>query len=265
MEEAAAAQVVVGEEGGEAVVRSKRTAVLPVASLLIVAAAMIRCSSGMSWEVRESPGPPGNRCWGSTSQSVSVDPEGLIHLRLAEVDGRWCQAELAAPGPASYGRHRFQVISRLDRLHPSVVLGMFLYADDRHEIDIEMSRALAGPGYLGVYAVQPTGGDRVHRFPVALSGDYTTHQIDWNSDRIRFSSWHGHCDEGPCAGWIEQWDYTGPGIPVESDRLSVRMNLWLKGQHEPDEPQEVVLRYTYEPPAERLGAGSPSPSGRGPG
>lgn len=248
--EGAAVPAVVGEEDGETMRRSARPGRRWMVSLLISASAVIQCSSGMNWNVRSHPGPPGNGCWGSTEQSVRLDADGLVRLSLSEVEGRWCQAEVVAARSASYGRHRFQVISRLDRLHPSVVLGMFLYADDRHEIDIEMSRALSGPGELGIYAVQPATGARVHRFPVNLSGDHTTHQIDWSPGKIRFSSWHGHCPEGPCAGWIEQWEYDGPGIPAESDLLSVRMNLWLKGDLQPDAPQEVVLRYEYESPVE---------------
>ncbi len=78
----------------------------------------------------------------------------------------------------------------------------------------------------------------------------TSHEIEWRAERIRFSSWHGHCESGPCGGWIEQWVYEGPDIPQESDRLSVRMNLWLKGEVEPEEPQEVILRYVGEPGGE---------------
>lgn len=204
---------------------------------------MINCSSTSDWTVRTKPGSPGNGCWSGSRESVRIDEKGEIRLRLVRIGGQWCQAEIRANTIASYGRHRFHVISRLDHLHPSVVLGMFLYADDEHEIDIEMSRSLAGADNRGVYAVQPARGDRVHKFPVELTGPFTTHEIDWTGDRVRFSSWHGHCDAGPCGGWIQQWVYEGPDIPVESDGLEVRMNLWLKGQDEPPGPQEVVLRY----------------------
>lgn len=212
---------------------------------------LMDCSSGAAWEVRRHAGNPGNGCWSASPAAVRIDEDGLIRLSLVRRDGNWCQAEIRSREQAVYGLHRFHVISRLDHLHPSVVLGLFLYADDEHEIDIEMSRSLAGGDNLGIYAVQPARGERVHEFPVVLTGGHTTHQIDWREDRIRFSSWHGHCETGPCGGWIERWEYSGEGIPQVSDRLAVRMNLWLKGSDQPDEAQEIVLRYVREPMPEQ--------------
>lgn len=236
------------EEAGETV---SMRGPLSVAPLLLCSLILMSCSSGSVWSVRDHPGNPGNGCWGSSPASVRIDDDGLIHLSLVRIGETWCQAEIRSSEPAVYGLHRFHVISRLDRLHPSVVLGLFLYADDEHEIDIEMSRSLAGGDNLGVYAVQPARRERVHKFPVALTGGYTTHEIDWREDRVRFASWHGHCETGPCGGWIAQWEYAGEGIPSVADRLSVRMNLWLKGSEHPAEPQDVVLRYVREPLPER--------------
>ncbi|MDX1584114.1 MAG: glycoside hydrolase family 16 protein [Thermoanaerobaculia bacterium] len=202
--------------------------------------------SEMEWVVRDHEGNPGTGCWNATEESVSVDESGVVSLRLAELDGQWCQAEVASRAPARYGRHRFQVISRLDELHPSVVLGLFLYRDDEREIDIEISRAFGQKDDVGIFVVQPSDEGRSHSFPIELSGDYTTHEIDWRPGVVRFSSWHGHCDEGPCGGWIERWEYRGDRIPTESDELRVMMNLWLRDGEEPEAPQEVALRYVFD-------------------
>lgn len=206
--------------------------------------------SNLDWSVRDYGGKPGVGCWNATDESVRVDHAGLVHLRLAKVDGRWCQSEIASRTVAGYGRHRFHVISRLDELHESAVLGLFLYRDDEREIDIEISRAFGEENDVGLYVVQPGEVDRSHSFPVELTGTYTTHEIDWLPDRVRFASWHGHCEEGPCGGWIERWEMRGSSIPTESDGLRVMMNLWLREGSEPDSPQSVSLRYVFEPAEE---------------
>lgn len=199
------------------------------------------------WEVRTKPGAPGTGCWSSGEDAVRVERGDLIRLRLHKVGQTWCQTQVASRTPARYGRHRFQVVSRLDLLHASAVLGLFLYRDDEREIDIEISRQFGGVDDVGIYTLQPSTRERSHTFPIDLTGSYTTHEIEWLPDSVRFASWHGHCDEGPCGGWISRWTFVGERIPFEEDELRVMMNLWLRGREEPDEEQSVLLRYSFHP------------------
>ena len=55
---------------------------------------------------------------------------------------------------------------------PFVVVGLFTYLDDTHEIDIELSRWRVASDPAGQYVVQP--GERPgnkHRFRLDLAGD----------------------------------------------------------------------------------------------
>jgi hypothetical protein len=198
--------------------------------------------SGLTWEVRERGGAPGNGCWSDAEKSVWVDDEGALHLRIRRVGGVWCQAEVRALDFADYGDHTFYVKSRLDRLDPDVVLGMFLYDRDS-ELDIEITGSFGATGQRGWYTVFGEGESLVAQeaFEVALSGSFTTHQIRWLPDRLVFQSWHGHCEAPPCGGVIRRWTYDGPSRPSPGKRMQPRINLWVSRNGQVKKEQEVVI------------------------
>lgn len=202
--------------------------------------------SGLTWKVRSGSGAPGNGCWSDDPASVWVDEAGLLHLKIRKLpDGRWCQAQVTAEGYADYGDHLFWANSRIDQLADSVVLGMFLYADDYHEIDIEATRAFGG-GNLH-YVVQPyyDGAPRSsYDTTMTLKGSFSSHRFTWSADRsVAFGSWHGHCLAPPCGGEIASWRYAGPNVPLHEEMLRPYVNLWIRGDDPPAEQEVVVERY----------------------
>ncbi len=205
--------------------------------------------AGLTWDVRSGSGAPGNGCWSDDPESVWVDDSGLLHLKIRRLpDGRWCQAEVIARSYADYGPHCFRTNSRIDQLGDTTVLGLFLYADDQHEIDIEATRAFTEGENL-LYAVQPyyKGAPRSSFGTMfQLNGQdhksYSSHRLAWSEDRsVTFGSWHGHCEEPPCGGEIATWSYQGSNTPVNTWLLKPYINLWIKGDA-PESPQEVVIR-----------------------
>ncbi|MGK2857622.1 MAG: glycoside hydrolase family 16 protein [Thermoanaerobaculia bacterium] len=204
--------------------------------------------AGLTWEVRSGTGAPGNGCWSDDPASVWVDGSGLLHLKIRQLpDGRWCQAEVSARSIADYGAHLFWTNSRIDVLSPTTVLGLFLYADDHHEIDIEATRSF-GSSYNLLYVLQPyyPGAPRSsYRTSFALNGpeldSYSSHRLTWSSDRsVVFGSWHGHCASAPCGGEIAAWTYSGPNTPTNDWLLQPTINLWINGAN-PSSPQEVII------------------------
>ncbi len=155
--------------------------------------------AGLDWVVKSGYGDPGQNHWSDSIDSVWVDTQGRLHLRIRKIGRTWYSAEVYSLAPTSYGTHRFYVISPLDSLNENVVLGMFLYRSRYKEIDIEFSK-WGNPSkyYNGQYVVQP--GDiagNVNRFHVTLNGTYTTHYIRWYPTYIQFRSIHGHYPEPP--------------------------------------------------------------------
>lgn len=209
--------------------------------------------AGQTWEVRSWGGNPGNGCWNADPESVWVDPDGYLHLKIRQVNGFWCQAEVRAANFATYGSHQFRIVSKLDELDPDLVFGMFLYGGDTHEIDVEVSDSLDSTTNRGSYAVHgPTNGLARLSFPLVLSGSYSTHAIQWYKDGIWFSSWHGHCAAAPCGGVIANWNYTGAMNPLPAHNLRPIINLWINHGVTPTKEHEIIVKdYHFSAPRRR--------------
>lgn len=133
--------------------------------------------------------------------------------------------------------HRFFVETPLHELDDNVVLGLFLYRDDRHEIDVEFARR--DEAFNAVYAVQPSYFDG-HRERFRLDWDgATTHEINWGPRNISFRSLQGY--DLNTDDVIHRWRFQGDGIPQESDALRIQINLWLRDPALATEPVEVVI------------------------
>jgi hypothetical protein len=160
--------------------------------------------------------------------------------------------------------HRFYLISPLDTLDKNVVAGLFLYKNDTKEIDIEFSKwGNASSGFNAQYVVQPADNPgNLERFSMELSGNYTTHYINWSSSSIQFKSIYGHYEEPP-EPWYEihQWLYTGNDIPQQEENLTIHINLWLYQGNPPSDGQEVevILADADLPQAPPSQPSNPSP------
>lgn len=194
--------------------------------------------SGKRWNVKHGQrlGPNSNR-FSDSSKSVWVDAKGALHLkmrRVVDADGvRWWSAEICQTGITTYGMHRFEVQGYVDRLNPSVVLGLFLYELEEDakidELDIELARWGFPNGTNNQFVVQPyqTSGN-MHTFTFALSQPRSTHYIDWCPEGTQFKSIRGYRPEATTsAQLIDEWAYSGPDNPPVSEEMRVHINLWL--------------------------------------
>jgi len=219
--------------------------------------------SGYVWDVRApGPGGPGPNLWDDAN--ASVDDEGRLHLKLTSVanaagNTEWYCVELSTQQRLGFGRYQFQVIGRVDKLDPNVVLGLFKYPtsdvdkDGTNEIEIEFARWGRATANNADYVVFPQSPPRAHgdniEFMAALKGDYTTHRFVWQSSQVAFQSLHGHRDDD--GNEFESWLYAPnqarliPQLPSP-----VHMNLWLfRGMAPTDgaEVEMVISKFTFTP------------------
>jgi hypothetical protein len=217
--------------------------------------------SGYEWEVRPAgKGGPGPNQW--DPNNVWVDKHGQLHLKITKVQNEWRCAELYTTKRLGFGRYQFQVIGRIDRFDPSVVLGLFNYPtpdvgqDGTNEIDIEIAHWGNPKWDNGNFTIYPSKGERVsagdhHTFPFSLNGEETTHRFTWSGDQIAFEVLQGLRDtsEEPLAGG--QWVYAPHDTRlIPQQPLPVHINLWLfAGKPQPDqkEIEIVVKRFTFTP------------------
>jgi len=184
------------------------------------------------WFVRTGPNPggAGSNYWGSGKESVEV-VDNKLHLRIAQLNGRWTSAEVMTPIPDGKRGAVIMITSPTHDLDPRLVIGMFAYRDDHNELDVEISR-FGSPVTLtnAQYAVHsPRGGVEKYPFSITHSPESpaTMHTITWGPrvspgvglgvEPISFAS------DG--IGVRESWDYAGS--PVNLQRAWLHINVWL--------------------------------------
>jgi hypothetical protein len=203
--------------------------------------------AGLTWEVKAGIGlGPGNNNWSDDPQSVWVDDAGKLHLKIRKVGNRWYSAQVNAVGYTTYGVHRFYVETPTHNLDQDVVLGLFLYRDDDHELDVEISRKGQPQGENAKFAVQPYFR-RGHRESFNLIWDGPAlYEINWQPAAVYFASREGHDLSNPL---IHEWRYEGGDIPQASDRLRIQINLWLAGGAPADGQEVEVVIADLDTPA----------------
>jgi len=201
--------------------------------------------AGYLWEVKSGTGlGPGPNSWSSSPNFVWVDEAGL-HLRIAQVEGTWYCAEVMLLETLGYGRYQFTFSSAVDVLDPQAVLGAFLYRDDAHEIDLELTRwgdPLATTN--GQYVVQPYMlPDHLERFSLSLDErQLSTHTIDWGAEAVVFQSYLGATADVP-EEQVASWTFGDASAIPSTEGMAVHLNLWLYEGAAPQDGQaiEVVI------------------------
>jgi len=205
--------------------------------------------SGRVWTVRSGGyGSPGTGTW--SENNAFVDAQGMLHLKMTYVGGKWYSAEVVSAQSFGMGTYQFYVIGRVDQLDRNVVLGLFSYptasqgVSGTHEIDIEFARWGNAQGKMLNYSVWPTQkalGPSGNAYPLALNGTWTTHRWIRTPSSVRFQSVHGHYDGNPMP--IADWTFR----PTDIRRLSqyampIHINLWAIAPPSDGRPVEVIIR-----------------------
>ncbi len=194
---------------------------------------------GHRWVVKEGERlPPANNNWADDPRSVWIGTDGKLHLEIRKVGDVWYSAQITSQRFTRYGVHRFYIQSPVNDLSANVVLGLFLYADDHNEIDIEFKREV-GSEHNAQYAIQPSFfPDHRHSFRLEYAGP-TIHEIDWQPDYVAFRAIAG---DDPSAGRIlQEWRFEGQSIPTEDMHLQIKLNLWLRNPNMQVEPIKITI------------------------
>lgn len=209
--------------------------------------------SGYTWAVKASAGPvgPGPNYFSDSAESVWVDAQGRLHLRIAYREGHWRAAEVSLRQTLGYGTYTF-TLGSVDGLDPNAVLGLFTWSDaaeDHHrELDIEVSRWGVPANDNGQCVVQPYElPGHIARFPVLPGLAETRHSIRWTPEEVTCRS-DGLGTDGTPGAVIHSHSFTG-WLPHSRDEHA-RINLWLIGGAEPTDGRDVeavISGFRFEP------------------
>ena len=204
--------------------------------------------SGYEWRVKASNGPvgPGPNYFSDSSESVWVDQNGWLHLKVREKAGRWFVAEVVSVRSFGYGEYAFEVDGAASDIDRNVVLGLFTWSDDiafaHREIDIEISRWMEPAGLNGQCVVQPYHmPGAVVRFDLPTAEAMLDLRFAWSRDSVRCTA------ATPGHPKLFEHRFTS-GIP-QAGGENARINLWLLAGRPPANgaPVEVIVkRFDFE-------------------
>lgn len=144
--------------------------------------------SGYTWTVKNGAGlGPGPNNWSSSAGSVFVDGTDSLNLVVRKIGNKWSCAEVYLPTSLGYGTYEFLVKNRSDTIDKNLVEGLFLYADDTHELDIEWSRwGSANNPNNGDFAAQGAPGDFTYWHQDIPAGAWHKARIAWTPASVRY-------------------------------------------------------------------------------
>ena len=194
--------------------------------------------SGYTWTVKSGFNGPGPNNWDDSSSSVFLDDTNQLHMKVSKIADQWYSSEVYLPSSLGYGTYEWETPSRVDKIDTNLVLGLLMYQDDTHEIDIEFSQwAVQSEENILNYTVQPyTTTGNTQSYPLVLTEGTSTHKIEWTKDYILFSSWQN-------GQKIGERNYTGADNFVPGEE-KVHMNFWMIKGTTPftDTDQEIVIK-----------------------
>ncbi len=225
--------------------RLKKHLVLAAVSTLLLSQLSLAKTlewSGYEWHVKTSEEPfgPGPNMWSDAGDSVWVDGQDRLHLKIRNINGQWHCAEVMSTKSLGHGQYIFYLDSRVDNLNANIAAGLFVHSDDQNEIDIEFSKWGQERRYTHhQFVLQPRIDDtNLHRSDWRVKSPRSTHGFIWSNDEVRFRSFTDHVIKGKRA--IKRWNYAGPNNPVPNNE-KVHINLWLYKGAPPTDGSEAIL------------------------
>jgi len=204
--------------------------------------------SGFEWEVKraEHKVGPGPNFFSDAPESVFVDDQGRLHMKVRKTAQGWTSSEVYLNKPLGYGKYTFEVDTPAKEVDDQMVLGLFTYGESEdyyhREIDVEISR-WADPKFDNTqFVIQPYEvKENIQRFELAPEAASSVHSFEWRKEKIDFKT--------AAPGFEKTWSYEGKDNPVPGDE-TVHINLWLFEGKAPaaDRDYEMVIRkFTFTP------------------
>jgi endo-1,3-1,4-beta-glycanase ExoK len=203
---------------------------------------------GQEWSVRSDVGDPCNNNWGA-SDSAWVDENNKLHLTIKKVGDTWCSTEVDSISKNfKYGVYKWTVDSPIMNYDPNVVVGMFYWLDDSHEIDIESTQwGDTGCDRLW-YTVQPFSVSGNLHSTIASNSAYAKatnmiYKFDWQPTYVHFTSMLA---DGTL---ISDWNYTNREY-IPQSTSGIAMNLYLMDDLPPTNGKNVEMvlsNFKYTP------------------
>jgi endo-1,3-1,4-beta-glycanase ExoK len=203
--------------------------------------------NGIQWTGATGHHAPLNNNWSDSPSNIWIDNQNRLHLTIKNDNGKWDCTQLSSVNSYTYGIFTWKVVSPVFTFNENSVLGLFAYADDNHQLDIEVSRWAAGNGDLIRFTLQPywiDGNTKTYLPSKTVNGVTTdltgydghgsTYQIDWEPTYINYTVWNNN------GNVIANMYYNNvTNIPITPQKLY--MNFYLGAPPSNGKNLEVII------------------------
>ncbi len=210
--------------------------------------------SGRTWAVKPSIfGGPGPNNWSDSPDSVFVDGLGRLHLKIREISpGNWVSSQVALVQSLGHGTYEFRLDSDTELFDQNAVVGLFTFANNFEEIDIELTKFGNPANTNAHFTVQPyTIPGNQANFDLNLNSNLSTHKFTWSPTGIDFLSLQGHqSTPSQPSDIISQFNFTGPSNPPANGFERAFINFWLNQGNAPTnglEHELIISNFAFTP------------------
>ncbi len=173
--------------------------------------------------------------WSSTSDSLSVNDQDQLTMRIINRDYRWYASEISTPWPFEHGAMQALLEGPLGELDANVIFGFFLYKNDHSELDIELGTWGKFSDYNAQFVVAPPiEASRLHRFALPEECHKAMTSICFGS---RYFVFRWQCEGGA----ITTWRHATTFVP-EPRQHHVHLNLWMFKTRPPQQRKSVAIK-----------------------
>ena len=206
--------------------------------------------SGYDWTVHNGGAFRGGYFIPFVSENAWTDDKGALHLRISRRNTDWACAEIKLNRSLGYGTYRFRVRD-VSHLEPSAVLSLLTWdgvgtEDNRHELDIELTRWGFPDNDNAQYVVQPYYiPANIVRFRVPAGA--LIQSIQWKPGQAIFTT--ATESSNPAKQQVIHEHAFTAGVPAAGgDAVRINFYVFAKGQTPLKNDSEIVIdKFEYLP------------------
>ncbi|MEO5969594.1 MAG: hypothetical protein ABIQ95_06675, partial [Bdellovibrionia bacterium] len=147
--------------------------------------------SNRNWLVKGGFRSPGPNYWSNSTDSVYIDGNGSLVLKVKKSGNIWHSAEVGLAESLGYGIYETQIERPLTYSDPNLMAFSFIYADDAREFDmVHFLNSKDAVEKYSQFAVQPSElPGNMHRFQSRTgSTDSMTYRLNWSAKQALFEA-----------------------------------------------------------------------------
>ncbi|MHA1251273.1 MAG: hypothetical protein ACTSRP_14885 [Candidatus Helarchaeota archaeon] len=199
--------------------------------------------SGYRWYIKEAYNKkenPGPNYFINDNQSIWIDDNGYLHLKIRKINGIWYCTEIFSEQSFGFGIYSFEITSEFENLDVNVVVGLSLSFDNEKIFAIEFSHWGIKNKKNAQYVIRSFNSEVSSQFNFELNKK-SIHNFQLCNDYIKFWSYYPSDISSKSSNkFIHEWNYFWYDN-LNFNKGSVHLNIWLFNGNPPTDESEAEI------------------------